>query len=208
MPRGQISSNLYESLSNVREPDVKYEKYSEQYLDISIKYSGKYSIKSDRDRTNARLVNEFISTCEAAFERDMAWGHITASAFILNSNHDHILLTHHAKLDRWLPLGGHCDGIKDPRFIALKEAYEESGLTQLRYMRDDVFDIDVHDIPASADMPTHKHLDIRYLFEADMAEPLRPTSESKALVWLKLDLLEVYTSLHSVLIVKQKLVMP
>jgi len=178
----------------------------ENILEYTIPYAGKYTLTSDRDRNNARTVTEFINNCGAAFERDTAWGHITASAFVLNGSRDHLLLTHHTKLDLWLPLGGHCDGIKDPHFVALKEAYEESGLTHLRHVRDDVFDIDVHNIPASAEMPTHKHLDIRYLLEADMTAPLRPTSESRALAWIKLEQLDAYTSLQSVLIVKQKMV--
>lgn len=176
--------------------------------ELTIPYSGRYIIGSDRDQLNARIVTDFINSCEQAFERNTAWGHVTASAFILNHSRDQILLTHHAKLHRWLPLGGHCDGIKDPKFVALKEAYEESGLTRLRYMYDDVFDIDVHDIPARADIPGHKHLDIRYLLEGDITEPLRPTSESKALAWVRLEQLEAYTALQSVLVVKQKSVMP
>jgi 8-oxo-dGTP pyrophosphatase MutT (NUDIX family) len=39
-----------------------------------------------------------------------------------------ILLIHHRKLDRWLPLGGHIELDEDPEQAALREAREESGL--------------------------------------------------------------------------------
>ncbi len=39
-----------------------------------------------------------------------------------------VLLVHHRKLDRWLPLGGHIDLDEDPETAALREAREESGL--------------------------------------------------------------------------------
>ncbi len=39
-----------------------------------------------------------------------------------------VLLIHHRKLDRWLPLGGHIELDEDPEQAALREAKEESGL--------------------------------------------------------------------------------
>ncbi|MEW6302857.1 MAG: NUDIX domain-containing protein [Verrucomicrobiota bacterium] len=38
-----------------------------------------------------------------------------------------ILLIHHRKLDKWLPLGGHIELDEDPEIAALREAKEESG---------------------------------------------------------------------------------
>jgi 8-oxo-dGTP pyrophosphatase MutT (NUDIX family) len=171
-----------------------------------IPLAGSFRVTSMRDKTNARIVSEFIQNSPTAFDRNTQWGHVTASAFVLSEALDHVLLTHHAKLDCWLPLGGHCDGIRDPRFVALKESYEESGLFHLRQLNNTVFDIDIHTIPAGGGMPDHKHLDIRYLFQADMAAKLRPTIESKALAWVPLDQLATYTKKSSVLILPQKLV--
>ena len=39
-----------------------------------------------------------------------------------------ILLIHHRKLDKWLPLGGHIELEEDPEQAALRETKEESGL--------------------------------------------------------------------------------
>ena len=39
-----------------------------------------------------------------------------------------VLLIHHRKLDKWLPLGGHVELDEDPEQAALREAREESGL--------------------------------------------------------------------------------
>src|SRR5213082_1887742 len=39
-----------------------------------------------------------------------------------------VLLIHHRKLDKWLPLGGHIELDEDPETAALREAKEESGL--------------------------------------------------------------------------------
>jgi 8-oxo-dGTP pyrophosphatase MutT (NUDIX family) len=39
-----------------------------------------------------------------------------------------VLLIHHRKLDKWLPLGGHIELDEDPEQAALREGKEESGL--------------------------------------------------------------------------------
>jgi len=39
-----------------------------------------------------------------------------------------VLLIHHRKLNKWLPLGGHIELEEDPEMAALREAREESGL--------------------------------------------------------------------------------
>ncbi len=139
-----------------------------------------------------------------AFGRDSRTGHITASAFILSPDFNNVLLTHHRKLDRWLQLGGHCDGIADVPFVALKEAYEESGLSRIEPLRDRIFDVDIHEIPAHGAELTHLHYDVRYLYRAAEGE-FKVSDESHDLAWVPLTQLEEYTDAASVLIVRDKL---
>ncbi len=70
--------------------------------------------------------------------------------------------------------------------MALREAQEESGLTEMKAVTTEIFDLDRHLIPARKDEPAHWHYDVRFLFEADPAEPLVVTSESKSLAWVEL----------------------
>ena len=113
-------------------------------------------------------------------------GHLTASAWIVDAARRHTLLTHHHKLDRWLQLGGHADGEPDLLASALRESREESGLTLVRAVSPEIFDVDRHRIPARGDEPEHWHYDVRFLLEADPAEPLTVSNESKDLAWVKL----------------------
>ena len=50
----------------------------------------------------------------------------TVAIFVVHNGK--ILLIHHRKLDKWLPLGGHIVLDEDPEQAALREAKEESGL--------------------------------------------------------------------------------
>ena len=113
-------------------------------------------------------------------------GHLTGSAWIVSADRSRVLLTHHHKLDRWLQLGGHADGDPDMVAVALREAAEESGLTRLTVVSGEVFDFDRHEIPARGDEPAHWHFDFRFMIEADPAESLRISSESKDLAWVEI----------------------
>ena len=121
-----------------------------------------------------------------AYQRDHLPGHMTGSAWILNQTHTKVLLTHHAKLNRWLQPGGHADGNEDIADVALKEAVEETGLQSLKLLKPDFFDIDIHSIPARKGFPEHQHFDVRFVFEADEAEDFIVSEESHDLAWVSL----------------------
>src|SRR5207247_2463262 len=50
----------------------------------------------------------------------------TVAIFVVHDGK--VLLIHHRRLDKWLPLGGHIELDEDPEIAALREAREESGL--------------------------------------------------------------------------------
>jgi 8-oxo-dGTP pyrophosphatase MutT (NUDIX family) len=49
----------------------------------------------------------------------------TVAIFVVQDQQ--VLLVHHRKLEKWLPLGGHIELDEDPEQAALREAREESG---------------------------------------------------------------------------------
>lgn len=110
-------------------------------------------------------------------------GHFTASAWVVNSNHDKFLLTHHRKIGKWMQLGGHVEQSRDLLAEAMREVKEESGLPSSPLSLD-IFDIDIHQVPAFQNDPAHLHYDLRYLLLADEKHPLLRTSESNELRWI------------------------
>jgi len=166
---------------------------------------GIFTPRDARDTAEWRRIARFVASTPRAFGRDAhIGGHVTGSAFVLSPDRRCTLLTHHAKLGIWLQLGGHCDGIADAGFTALKEAYEESGLTRIKLLSPAVYDIDIHEIPANARDPAHLHYDIRYLMQAQ-AGKIAPTAESNALKWVPLDRLHQYSGAPSVLRLRDRL---
>jgi 8-oxo-dGTP pyrophosphatase MutT (NUDIX family) len=50
----------------------------------------------------------------------------TVAVFVVDG--DRILLVHHRRYDKWLPIGGHIEIGEDPEAAALRETREESGI--------------------------------------------------------------------------------
>jgi 8-oxo-dGTP pyrophosphatase MutT (NUDIX family) len=112
----------------------------------------------------------------------------------VNATGCEVLLTHHRKLDRWLQLGGHADGDGDVLGVAMKEAEEESGLTDFSHVGHGIFDIDIHLIPERKGEPAHFHYDVRYVLRANGCLDFTVSEESHDLRWVKLDGVKTLTS--------------
>lgn len=142
-------------------------------------YTSQYPIElSFRDRMLALLAYE---NC---FERSLLHGHFTASVWVVNKARDKALFTHHAKLNRWLQLGGHADGNENLREVAQAECAEESGLKRFSFLSQNIFDLDIHTIPERKGVPEHDHYDVRFIFEADQADLLTVSEESHDVAWI------------------------
>lgn len=126
--------------------------------------------------------DEFLHQGGDIFDRRHGYGHFTGSAWLVSADGDRVLLTHHRKLGRWLQLGGHADGDTDLARVALREAEEESGLSDLVGERE-IFDLDRHRIPAHGEEPGHWHYDVRYVVRATGSEAFSLSEESLALAW-------------------------
>lgn len=130
------------------------------------------------------IILNFLLHYPDAFERSLEVGHITASAWLINKDNTKALLTYHKKLNKWLQLGGHCDGNIDALAIAIKEAQEESGIMAIDPVQNTIFDIDVHLIPENKKEKAHYHYDIRFLLQVMNDEKVMVSNESHDLAWI------------------------
>ena len=89
---------------------------------------------------------DFFSNDSNCFQKDNPKGHFTGSAWIVDPDRRNVLMTHHKKLDMWLQLGGHADGMNDLIEVDLKESKEESGLDHFILVDESIFDLDIHEI--------------------------------------------------------------
>lgn len=129
---------------------------------------------------------EFLHSHADVFRRSHGEGHFTGSAWLVSADGQRAMLMHHRKLDRWLQPGGHADGDADLARVALREAQEETGIAGLR-VKDNIFDIDRHRIPARAHEPEHWHYDVRYVVTTTVTEAFAANEESLELAWRPID---------------------
>lgn len=164
----------------------------------------RYEVLDSADRLACARMILFISGESRCFEHTLEQGHVTGSAWLVDATGDRILLTHHRKLNKWLQLGGHADGDSDIARVARREAEEESGLGGIVLLSDEIFDLDIHLIPARGEAPEHLHYDIRFAFTATTDEEFQISEESHDLRWVPIEELEEFTVEPSMLRMKAK----
>jgi 8-oxo-dGTP pyrophosphatase MutT (NUDIX family) len=135
-----------------------------------------------------------VETIRRLAERGDVWSrslpvHVTGSAVIVHPPTRRVLLRWHERMQGWLQVGGHADpGEDDPFAIALREAGEETGLTDLRPWPDAERSWLVHvaivPVPAGKGEPAHHHADLRYALATDTPDDLHPESPGALLEWL------------------------
>ena len=133
------------------------------------------------------FIRPFIDllSSERSFYRDyFTPGHITGSALLLNKSGTKVLMNHHKSLDKWLCFGGHADGEQNILNVTRREIVEESGIEIVEPIFNQIFDLDIHPIPANdrKGEPLHSHYDIRYVFKAQ-DENFKISDESLNLKW-------------------------
>ena len=112
--------------------------------------------------------------------------HVTASALIVHPAGGELLLRWHARQQAWLQVGGHGDpGETSPLGIALREAREETGLTDLVPWPDpELRHVVIVRVPAGRGEPAHEHADLRFVLATGTPAAARPESPDAPLRWL------------------------
>src|ERR1700722_5237680 len=115
--------------------------------------------------------------------------HFTASALVVHPATSRVLLRWHVKHGLWLQVGGHADpGESDPLRIALREATEETGLSDLAPWPDgSLRHLAVCHVRASGSEPEHEHADLRYILATRSPDAIAPENEQSPLRWLTVD---------------------
>ena len=159
---------------SVYEDIARYEPFNEQEM-------------RDRD-----VILRFLEENDDAFLRENLIAHMTASAWVVNPGRDRVLMVYHRIYDSWAWTGGHADGEEDLLAVALREVTEETGVTHVRPVSKDIFSLETLTVDGHEKrgeyVPSHLHLNLTYLLEADDTEALRVCEdENKGVAWFGLD---------------------
>ena len=147
-----------------------------------------FNEQEERDR---ELLLEWISE-PGVFTRENKKAHFTASAWVVNPERTKVLMIYHNIYDSWAWMGGHADGETDLMKVAEKEAKEESGITDLKPVSDDILSLEIVTVSGHEKkgkyVSAHLHLNLTYLFEAPENQELfvKP-DENSGVMWIDVD---------------------
>jgi 8-oxo-dGTP pyrophosphatase MutT (NUDIX family) len=130
-------------------------------------------------------VADLVHAADDPWSRDTTL-HVTASALIVHPESGQILLRWHPRQQAWLQVGGHADpGERDPLAIALREAREETGLTDLAPWPEPVLThLAVVPVAAGRGEPEHEHADLRFLLATGRPREIVAERPDAPLRWL------------------------
>ena len=152
----------------------------------------RYEPFNEQEARDKAVILRFLEQNDDAFLRENLIAHMTASAWVVNPKRDRVLMVYHKIYDSWSWTGGHADGETDLLSVALREVTEETGVTHVRPVSGEIFSLETLTVDGHEKrgqyVPSHLHLNVTYLLEADDAEPLRICEdENKGVAWFSLD---------------------
>ena len=146
---------------------------------------------NEQERQDQALILAFLERNPDAFYRSNLLAHMTASAWVVNPQRSKALMVYHRLYDSWSWAGGHADGEEDLLAVALREVREETGVQRLRPVTEDIYSLEILTVDGHEKrgqyVPSHLHLNLTYLLEAEEEQPLRICeAENSGVAWFPL----------------------
>ena len=170
----------------------------------------RYTPYNTKEITDQKTIVEYLNTFDNLLTRENERAHLTASAWIVNQARTKVLMIYHNIYQSWSWVGGHADGDSDLLHVALKETKEETGLSKLTPVSENIYSLEILDVPAHTKngkpIAKHVHLNVTYLIEADETEKtaIKP-DENSGVKWLNLEDAIIACSEPEMKVVYQKL---
>ena len=125
-------------------------------------------------------------------ERENQIAHFSASIWTVNKERTKTLMVYHNIFKSWSWIGGHADGVEDLRSVALRELQEETGVVSATLISPDIYSLEIIVVDGHVKkghyVPSHLHLNVTYLAEADENDALTVNQdENQAVQWWPLE---------------------
>ena len=151
-----------------------------------------YQSFNEQEEADRQVMLELLQTSDDIFYRTNLLAHFTASAWVLNKAHTHVLMAFHNIYQTYAWLGGHADGEEDLLSVALREVTEESGIHTVKPITEGIYSLETIEVNGHEKngkyVPSHLHLNVTYLLEADDTESLHvKQDENSAVNWFPID---------------------
>lgn len=159
----------------------------------------KFKPFNEQEEVEKRIMLKYIKDFDDVLTRQNEYGHFTSSAFVLNKERTKMLMIYHKIYNSWAWTGGHSDGDSNLLNVAMKEAKEETGITDVRPIVDDIYSLEIINVNGHEKrgkyVGSHVHLNLTYLLEADESEQIHiKEDENSGVKWVPIDEIVKITS--------------
>lgn len=146
----------------------------------------------EQEERDKAVILAFLNAYDDAFQRENLVAHMTASAWVVNPARDKVLMVYHKLYDSWAWTGGHADGETDLLAVALRECREETGVQHVHPVSEEIYSLEILTVDGHEKrgqyVPSHLHLNLTYLLEADEHDSLQICeAENSGVRWFSLD---------------------
>ena len=152
----------------------------------------RYQPYNEQEALDQDVMLTFLAENDDAFLRENRIAHMTASAWVVNRERTKVLMVYHRIYDSWSWTGGHADGEEDLLAVALREVREETGVRHVRPVSEEIYSLEILTVDGHEKrgeyVPSHLHMNVTYLLEADEEDALRVCeAENSGVRWFTLD---------------------
>ena len=147
---------------------------------------------NEQEARDKSVFLDWLGSGRDILTRENEVAHLTASAWVVSPDRKSVLMAYHNLYDSWAWLGGHADGESDLLAVALREAREESGIETVHPVTEEILSIETLCVNGHEKrgryVPSHLHLNVTYLLEADSEQALRvKPDENSAVAWIAME---------------------
>ena len=181
-------------LENRSEFDKKYIQINGLEKEIIKAQIESYIPFNEQEEVDKQTILSFINSFDDVLTRQNSYGHLTASAFVVNEDLTKALILHHNIFGGFIYPGGHADGEYDLYSVAVREVSEETGLDVVPLIDNSIFALQALPIKGHVKkgkyVSAHIHYDILYLLVAkniDMDKIRILESENSQVKWCDLE---------------------
>lgn len=143
---------------------------------------------NEQEENDKRIMLDYMKNNTDYLTRENKVAHFTTSIWTVNKERTKTLMVYHNIYDSWSWIGGHADGEENLASVALRELKEETGVENAILVSKDIFSLEILTVAGHMKkgkyVPSHLHLNITYLAEAEEDQELVINEdENKGVKW-------------------------
>lgn len=154
---------------------------------------------NEQEKKDKEVMLKYIEKFPDILSRSNDFAHFTASSWCMNESKTKVIMVYHNIFKSWTVTGGHADENPNLLEVAIRELQEESGLRQVKILREEPISIEAMGIKGHFKngkyVNSHLHLNVNFLLEGKEEERLQiKEDENSGVQWVPIEKVLEYST--------------